>query len=124
MESVPQELIDVRPIVRNMRPQGYMMQTGGSATRKVVFAEGTKINPLFRITGVPRHTHNASALLVIDVDGTNPLREPVDRVVSLAEEFSVDAVLLEAGDRIEARYGPTDHEEILKSCNRLIVWCR
>ena len=120
MESVPQELIDVRPIVRNMRPQGYMMQTGGSATRKVVLAEGTKLNPMFRITGVPRHTHNASALLVIDVDGTNPLREPVDRVVSLAEEFSVDPVLLEAGDRIEARFGPTDREEILKSCNRLI----
>ena len=37
--SIPQTLIDVRPVVRNMRPDGYVLQTGGSATRKVIEME-------------------------------------------------------------------------------------
>ena len=56
--STPQTLIDVRPVVRNMRPDGYVLQTGGSATRKVIEMEGNQARPLFRVTGVPLHTHN------------------------------------------------------------------
>ena len=40
--SIPQTLIDVRPVVRNMRPDGYVLQTGGSATRKVIEMEGSQ----------------------------------------------------------------------------------
>ena len=49
--SIPQNLIDVRPVVRNMRPDGYVLQTGGSATRKVIDMEGTQTRPMFRVTG-------------------------------------------------------------------------
>ena len=108
----------MRPIVRNMRGQGYIMQTGGSATRRKVQAEGTEINPVFRITGVPRHTHNASALLVVEVAGEAPKIETSDRIESLAEEWSVSNIEIKAGDTLSTKR--INQTETIQSCERLI----
>ena len=65
--QLERELLEVRPAVRNMRPSGYHIQTDGSATRKVVENTGTAERPYFQCTGVPRHTHNSSAIMQITV---------------------------------------------------------
>ena len=88
-------------MVRNMRPEGYVLQTGGSATRKEILMEGSQTNPLFRVTGIPLHTHNATALLEVEMSMIN---EPIDEARRLSEagEFSVDALDLGIGDFVEA----------------------
>ena len=98
---IPQTLQDVRPVVRNMRPEGYVLQTGGSATRKEIRMEGSQKNPLFRVTGIPLHTHNATALLEVEM---SMIHEPIDEARRLSEagEFSVDALDLGIGDFVEA----------------------
>mgnify|MGYP003329919273 CR=1 FL=1 len=101
--STPQTLIDVRPVVRNMRPDGYVLQTGGSATRKVIEMEGSQTRPLFRVTGVPRHTHNASALLQVQARGTFPVTsEP--QVISYPEEFSEESQGALSEEEVESRF--------------------
>ena len=94
--SIPQTLIDVRPVVRNMRPDGYVLQTGGSATRKVIEMEGDQTRPLFRVTGVPLHTHNASALLQIEAKNIFPIATDAS-TISFAGEFSAEDLEIEAG---------------------------
>ena len=37
--------------------------------------EGSQTNPLFRVTGIPLHTHNATALLEVEMSMIN---EPID----------------------------------------------
>ena len=75
---IPKTLQDVRPVVRNMRPDGYILQTGGSATRQIIKAEGDQVAPLFRVTGVPLHTHNASALLEITAEQPSIIIHPLE----------------------------------------------
>ena len=60
---IPHTLQDVRPVVRNMRPEGYVLQTGGSATRKEILMEGSQKNDWN-----PLHTHNATALLEVEMN--------------------------------------------------------
>ena len=116
---IPQTLQDVRPVVRNMRPEGYILQTGGSATRKEIKMEGSQSDPLFRVTGVPLHTHNATALLSIDVRIENDVADDAARDVSLAGEFSVDDLTLDVGDLVES-YSRDDYKEDVERLQRSI----
>ena len=59
---------EVRPNVTNMPVDGFGMQTGGSARRRVVPFD-TAMNS-YKVTGVPGHTHNASAVCSVLVDNT------------------------------------------------------
>ena len=116
---IPQTLQDVRPVVRNMRPEGYVLQTGGSATRKEIRMEGSQKNPLFRVTGIPLHTHNATALLEVEM---SMIHEPIDEARRLSEagEFSVDALDLGIGDFVEAYNEQDDLLQDTSSLQRAI----
>ena len=117
--SIPQTLIDVRPVVRNMRPDGYVLQTGGSATRKVIEMEGNQARPLFRVTGVPRHTHNASALLQVEAKHINPTASETS-TISFAGEFSEEKTEIAPGDYVDqAALTP---EEVDARFKRSIEW--
>ena len=59
---------EVRPNVTNMPVDGFGLQTGGSARRRVVPFD-TAMNS-YKVTGVPGHTHNASAVCSVLVDNT------------------------------------------------------
>ena len=59
---------EVRPLVSSMPVDGFGMQTGGSARRRVVPFD-TAMNS-YKVTGVPGHTHNASAVCSVLVDNT------------------------------------------------------
>jgi hypothetical protein len=65
-----------------MRADGYILQTGGSATRQEILMEGSQENPLFRVTGVPLHTHNATALLEVEMSMTSQVVDPDSRFIS------------------------------------------
>ena len=121
---IPKTLQDVRPLVRNMRPDGYILQTGGSATRQEIQVEGDQVNPLFRVTGVPLHTHNASALLQIEASMST--RTDESRPLSYAGEFSELDMNLEVGEHYQATVPETRTivERINKSLDRAIDWRR
>ena len=116
---IPQTLQDVRPVVRNMRPEGYVLQTGGSATRQEILMEGSQQDPLFRVTGVPLHTHNATALLEVEM---SMVSEAVGgtRFVSNAGEFSAPDLNIAAGDLVEAYEDKDDFQEDIDRLQRAI----
>ena len=59
---------EVRPDVTNMPVDGFLMQTGGSAKRRVVPFDTSMSS--YKVTGVPGHTHNCSAVCSVLVDNT------------------------------------------------------
>jgi len=70
---------EVRPAVTRMPMDGYVLQTGGSARRRVIKPlnkqekNGTNVYPIqneYRVSGVPGHTHNSSAVASVLVDLT------------------------------------------------------
>ena len=118
---IPKTLQDVRPLVRNMRPDGYILQTGGSATRQVIAAEGDQVNPLFRVTGVPLHTHNASALLEVEV--TMATSTNLTKQLSYAGEFSELDTTLELGEHHQPEEDVDDVRNTFKArMQRSIDW--
>ena len=106
-------------MVRNMRPEGYVLQTGGSATRQEILMEGSQQDPLFRVTGVPLHTHNATALLEVEM---SMVSEAVGgtRFVSNAGEFSAPDLNIAAGDLVEAYEDKDDFQEDIDRLQRAI----
>jgi hypothetical protein len=66
---------EVRPTVVRMPMSGFLLQTGGSARRRVIKPlkkqAGTDVFPIqneYRVSGVPGHTHNSSAVASVIVD--------------------------------------------------------
>ena len=53
-----------------MPTEGWFMQTSGSARKKVISNQGSNTSPNYIVSGVPRHTHNTSALISLDADYT------------------------------------------------------
>ena len=68
---------EVRPVVSNMPTEGFTMQTGGSARRRVVPFDTSTSS--YRVT-VPGHTHNASAVCSVLVDNTE--KSNVDLIIN------------------------------------------
>ena len=83
---------EVRPLVSNMPTEGFAMQTGGSARRRVVPFD-TSTNS-YKVTGVPGHTHNASAVCSVLVDNTEKSNVPL----IISDHFAYQAVNV-PGDR-------------------------
>ena len=106
-------------MVRNMRPEGYVLQTGGSATRQEILMEGSQQDPLFRVTGVPLHTHNATALLEVEMSMVHEALGE-SRFVSGAGEFSAPTLTLAAGDLVEAYEDKDDFQEDIDRLQRAI----
>ena len=78
---------EVRPTVNRMPMEGYSLQTGGSARRRVIkplFKQApTNVFPTqneYRVSGVPGHTHNSSAVVsvLVDLSRTRGYDEKVD----------------------------------------------
>jgi hypothetical protein len=66
---------EVRPQVKRMPMGGFVLQTGGSARRRIIkplnaqaATDQFPIRNEYRITGVPGHTHNSSAVVSVLVD--------------------------------------------------------
>ena len=57
-------LPEVRPEVRSMPFEGFVMQTDGSARRSFI----KNVNDEYFVRGVPGHTHNASAMISVHAD--------------------------------------------------------
>ena len=63
---------EVRPDVLQMPHTGFIMQTGGSARKRVIkptvpqtSTTSFPIQTHYRVSGVPGHTHNSSAVLSV-----------------------------------------------------------
>ena len=61
---------EVKPVVTSMPTTGWFLQTSGSARKRVSQNKGTSVRGIFDVTGVPGHTHNASAVISVDADYT------------------------------------------------------
>ena len=68
---------EVRPNVTRMPMSGYLLQTGGSARKRVInplnkqaATDQFPIQNEYRVSGVPGHTHNSSAIVSVLVDLT------------------------------------------------------
>ena len=66
---------EVRPSVMKMPMSGFQLQTGGSARRRVIkplskqtSTDQFPIQNEYRVSGVPGHTHNSSAVASVLVD--------------------------------------------------------
>ena len=60
---------EVRPHVSAMPgSEAFTLQTGGSARIRVIKPDGQAPTIKFRVSGVPGHTHNASAVASVLVD--------------------------------------------------------
>ena len=77
---------ETRPVVTSMPVEGFAMQTGGSARRRVVPFDKTRSS--YHVTGVVGHTHNASAVCSILVDNTETSNVPL----VINDHFANDAV--------------------------------
>ena len=64
-----QHSAEVRPLVQTMpSSEAFMLQTGGSARRRVIKPSGEAPTITFRVSGVPGHTHNACAVASVLCD--------------------------------------------------------
>ena len=78
---------EVRPDVTSMPVDGFVLQTGGSARRRVVqFDEAMNS---YKVTGVPGHTHNTSAVCSVLVDNTERSNVPF----TISDDFANQAVV-------------------------------
>ena len=60
---------EVRPLVQTMPgAEAFVLQTGGSARRRIIKPDGEAPTITFRVSGVPGHTHNASAVASVLCD--------------------------------------------------------
>ena len=75
-----QQRTEVKPLVSSMPGAGFQLQTGGSARRRLVKNESDS----YKVTGVPGHTHNASAVLSLLCDHTRTR----PRRFTLTDEFA------------------------------------
>ena len=66
---------EVRPATSSMPVDGFVMQTGGSARRRVVPFDTAMSS--YKVTGVPGHTHNTSAVCSALVDNTEKSQVPL-----------------------------------------------
>ena len=119
MFSAPEAttLTNVRPQVTNMRPSGYFLQTDGSATKQVVEPEGDAKRTIFRVTGIPGHTHTASALLDVEVTKKTISDQPV--LISNALEFSTEAINV-SGAEVDDNESRQTYDELIRRAQRAI----
>ena len=97
-------LPEVRPAVESMPHEGFVMQTGGSARRSTIKNNGLDT---YYVTGVPGHTHNASAMISVTADYSRT------RTVAAAIDFAWAEEKVDLGvgtyqDSVE----PDDAEEL------------
>ena len=107
---------EVRPKVLQMPQSGFLMQTGGSARRRVIKPTSTQtsttsfpIQAHYRVGGVPGHTHNASAVLSVLCDLKR--QRGVDLNAD-AGEWSEDQMVMASAE-------PGDSEPIANEDDRL-----
>ena len=97
-------LPEVRPFVRNMPEDPYVMLTGGSARSREIESEVSGNFTIVNVTGVPKHTHNATAIAHVSCDfeekyAAPHAQEPVDagwaRDVNIGALDRYDSAIIE-----------------------------
>ena len=93
---------EVRPKVTQMPSSGFMLQTGGSARRRIIkpTLEQTSttsfpIQTHYKVSGIPGHTHNSSAVLSVLCDLKRDRGQTITTVPSI---FSQAQLTLNAAD--------------------------
>ena len=70
------ELPEVVPLVQSMPTTGWILQTQGSARRRITDNKSKRrsgnfdTEGIYDVAGVPGHSHNASAVVAVDADYT------------------------------------------------------
>jgi hypothetical protein len=95
-----QQRTEVKPLVSSMPGAGFQLQTGGSARRRLVKNESDS----YKVTGVPGHTHNASAVLSLLCDHTRTRGRDLD----ITNDFAFAEVNLGADDPGDSEAVPED----------------
>lgn len=82
---------------------GFVLQTGGSARRRVIKPLSTQsptdkfpIQNEYRVTGVPGHTHNSSAVVSVLVDLAKP--RGFDKTFSVWSSENIEMKTTDPGD--------------------------
>ena len=93
---------EVRPKVLQMPQDGFVMQTGGSARMRTIkpsiaqtLTSSYPVQAQYKVTGVPGHTHNASAVLSVLCDLR---RQRGTDLTSVAGVWSSQALALRAAN--------------------------
>ena len=96
---------EVNPVVTNMPTEGNRLHSGGSARIRSIDLTDRMINDTtcsFAVTGVPGHTHNASAVISVIADysklrdRTVTIEDQVwgkTRAATISFEYPTDSVL-------------------------------
>ena len=116
------ELPEVIPSVQSMPTTGWFCQTSGNARKRVAknITTGTQgdidTRGTYAVTGVPGHTHNASAVISVDAD-YSAYRERAITVPALV--WAYGALNLPVGlltDSIEPDNAEERYERAIERC--------
>ena len=95
------ELPEVTPVITNMPTEGWFCKTSGSARRRITANQGSSAQPVFKVTGVPGHSHNASAVIEVDADYTR-YRDGPAAIGAELEVFGDQLILFPAGQLLDS----------------------
>ena len=99
---------EVNPVVTNMPIQGNRLHSGGSArTRVIKPLKITESSFEFDVSGVPGHTHNASAVVSVTADYTKQR----DTAINIAENAWAPGALVIPNNVTTDSVLPADFEE-------------
>ena len=92
---------EVRPEVLRMPKTGFRLQTGGSARRRTIkpfrdiaATDKFPIEAQYRVSGIPGHTHNSSAVMSVLVD----LKQTRNVTTDLTDAWGYEVVEFKAAD--------------------------
>ncbi len=96
---------EVRPKVSQMPQSGFLLQTGGSARRRVIKPTQTQtsttdfpVQAHYRVGGVPGHTHNTSAVISVLCDLKRARGVKLTAAAGVWSEEKMEMEANEAGD--------------------------
>ena len=112
---------EVRPKVLQMPQSGFLLQTGGSARRRVIKPTTAQtsttsfpIQTHYRVGGVPGHTHNASAVLSVLCDLKRNRGVDLTSAAGQWSEEKMDMAAAEPGDSAQIDDGDARLERALE----------
>ena len=114
---------EVRPQVLRMPKTGFSLQTGGSARRRIIkpFTKQASTNQFpienkYRVSGVPGHTHNSSAVLSVLVD----LKQSRNFTAALTDAWTHTGVNFAAADPGDSAVVEDEHARFDRAIERAV----
>ena len=99
MEDRQRVLPEVRPYVRNMPEDPYVMLTGGSARSREIESSDAGNFTFVSVTGVPKHTHNSTAIAHVSCDFAK--KHPAGYATAVDVGWGINIPIV-AGDRYDS----------------------